>query len=616
MNLGIPNSPQTSTSIKLEFDNAKTLLASLDTTPINYSQVKLAILTSLTTSNPHVSNRIISQLVDLLETQRISSEFVCVKVISALTTENFDIATTLLGCAARQLDNPNFYVNVSEDVAVHILIYCCMQLSPKLTSQNLDIILKLFCLLKSDLDSLAFKPVTDKATKLLTKTAHDTVKDFMRKTQIQTDKFDLSVPSNFNDPMLHVKLDKIPPQDTDTDKNLIETSILSRSPTVLSNALQRNLDLSASLLYKFVNLCLDTYNLQTLVLCLQLVNASFEFNSALSYCLINKILFAIEMWSPSPVSSDSSPPFQLWKMFKDMLIVCSNSLSVSFDETQWKVLTRFGYDKEIMKKSYIQFSDSSVSTSLRDLCSKLEPKWLHDSNKDEILSKLKAFQDKMEDTNKSGTNELTIRSTCLTRLPTLTSNYDTPDCIMYTDETGTNFAFTSTSIESLLMSKTNPYTGLQLKQEFLDGLAVFRAINRRLSLLKYQFTHEASPRELISSYQSVFCTKSVIQTAKLFATGTSHDDTIIKMKPTLVFEVLRLIGLEPENLFPRLGPELWALGKVNNDDSTDFPWILNTDDVNFISKHTLNTICQLIYSLISNNIRLAKIFYCKVLNLN
>lgn len=565
------------TQIKAQFDQAKTLLTSFNSLPINYTQVKTVLITALSSSNPQITWRLFANLFDLLEKRIVSSEFVCVKIIAGIETTNFSSCLPCLGYTIRLLDDPNFYVNVSEDVAVHILVYACMQLSPKVSGDNLELVLKMLEMSGSSLSSLAFKAVTDRGTKILTRTVDDTVTDFMDQTRIH-------LTQDVTDPKLYVYLDKT----RDFDSDFLEIAVQSRSHKVLSSITQ----LEPKSIYHLANVCVDTYNSQALSQILELVNLNFECNSALIYCLINKILFGIEIWSCDV------------HIFKDMLNVCSRVLSVSFDQTQWDILTRFGYDRDIMKNSYLQFENDSISTSLRDLCLKHDPKWLSESA-DTILTKLKTFQ--VDEKHKS-----TIRSTVLSRPPIIRSNFDTPDCVLYTDETGTNFAFTSTSIDSLMTTKTNPYTGLELSQNFLDRLPVFRALNRRLALLKYQFNHETSPRELISSYQSVYCTKSVVQTAKLFGC----EDLIVKMSCTAVFKILKLINLEPERLFPNLGLGVWALGKVEggSDECVD-EW-QTTSSPDPISKHALNTICQLIANQISGDLRLAKIFYSRVCDTN
>ena len=530
----------------MECERLKKILLTFETENlVNPIDVKFCILYAL--KHQSMTYRVLLTLLDLLKKLSISSEFVCVKIISYMTDLIFDTSLIFLGCTCRFLSTPNFYVNISENTAVHILVYICMQLSSKINSQKLNLVFSLFLSIGSDISLPAFKFIEN----VNFQENAETVQDFLNKSTIYPKKEDVNI-----------YLNQIP---NSHKRGMINLCIKTHSITSLKYILSK-MKIPIDKSYEYANFAVDTYNWKAFKKIFDTIDLGFKSNLTLNYCLVNKILYMMDTCTQTDTRACD--------ILKKMLhILCSRGTSL--DQTQWLILSQLGYDKELMNAHYNQCS-GTISLSLRELCIKLgiSPTL----KKDEIHQRIKAY-DLHE-----------IKKYSLVRIPDKIYNFDTVDCVSYTDENNICWFFTSTNIESILSTKINPYTGMEISSKFLEQLMIYRTINRRLSLLKYQYNHEKNSQELISSTRSVFCTKTIIQTAKLF--GIKEED-ILRLSISNICEILNNFSIRTDILFP-----------ISEDDKT---LIIGN---NFAEVgHILNTFCQLVYDIIHHDLKLAKYFY-------
>ena len=589
----------------MECERVKKILLTFETgNSVNLVDAKFCILYSL--NHKSITYRFLITLLDLLEKLSISSEFVCVKIISYIVESVFDIALIFLGCTCRFLSTPNFYVNISENTVVHILVYICMQLSSKISSKNMNLVFSLFLSIGSDISFPAYKFITDQKERNNVK---ETVEEFLIRSNIYPIEEDV-----------RVYLDQINLQDlTSSFSEILILCIRSHSHQSLKHILTDK-KISIDKLYEYVNVACDTYNWKAFKKIFESIDLGFEPNYTLNYCLINKILYMMNYCTQTDTRG--------CEILKNMLhILCSRG--TFFDQTQWSLLSQLGYDKELMNAHYSQRSAMStgsesigsesigsetlISNSLRKLCIKLGISPTLD--KERIYDRLQKYDLKQ------------IKKYSTVRIPDNVYKFDTVDCVSYTDSDDINkksltWYFTSTNIESILSTKINPYTGNELPSNFLEQLMIYRTINRRLSLLKYQYNHESNSQELISSTRSVFCTRTIMQTAKLF--GIKEEDilNLTTTSTSILCNLLDKFSVRTDIIFPISEDDktLVLAGITNlerNSHSTNLSNIQDCTDEgkNIDTGHMLNTFCQLAYDMIHCDLKMAKLFFANIIKL-
>lgn len=499
------------------------------------------------------SRRMILAVLDLLDQFRAASEFVCVKVISYMTPATVELGLILLGLACRYLPNPDFYVSISESEAVHVVVYTIMVLSPKVDSVTLNRALGLF--LAQGIDQS--RPASKRDT--------SSVKDVLELSNFGP--IDLA-----GDVAIYLDLPV-----TDPTSAKVRLAIKCHAHRSLA-ALMACIDDQGRTdkIYEWAACAVDAYNWPAFDRCLSTRGFVIDPDACVTYCLINKIIYLMDVASAHWHDETHH--------FKQMLhLLCRRG--VSFDQNQWLILSKLACDREIMAVYYDQYRNIEIPTSLRDICLKLG------IEKAEIIDQLSTLP----------------KSVFLIRNPPREFDHDTVDCVVYQGR----FLFTSLNLEGILSSKINPYTGLKIEPEFLDGLLIHRTVARRLGLLKYQYNHEPASQELISSLRSVLCTKAILQTARLF--GLSEED-ILSLTPNHLFQLLKELKIPLDYLLPHTEQGV-ILGKSSpTDDDHREEWVTHlSPGQNF--GHVLNTFCQIVYDTIHSDLKLAKQFFCCILRI-
>lgn len=434
-------------------------------------------------------------LLDYIEKGYISAEYVYVKCIlyfsqymkeKESTEENIDknveetlienVEKLLIFCI-RKLSNMNFYVSISKTQAIHMIIFTITNVLPY---SKKDIIDKLIGIcISNGLDVLSFV--------YKTRSESIQIKDFLERKGFL---LGTSIKENYA-----FYLDR----STETGTGTYSKCIKYSCNTILKTKIQKGVRFNATTkkeietIYKYLDESINELNSEAFIAIFQNLGIGFKQNEAYTYCLINKIIFLLEQYT----TLDTQVLERLLSILK-VLIIFGNS----FDSDQWNRITNLSCNKELMETYYEQYS-ITLSILLRDFCISAFIKPTTPIS--DIIAEYLKYTSSLPN-SESNTVSNSESNTV----------YDSPDEIRYKD--GTNvYYFLSSNIESLISTGINPYTGLKFPKEYIEGLHMYRTVNRRLGLLKIQYTHDVERSELVSSAYIQSCCQSILQVAKLYS---------------------------------------------------------------------------------------------------